>query len=260
MFVFVCCGVFVSLVIERSMHPSVCGFSCFFFSLVVNACGSAFLCAVSRASSSTCGIFIPRLALPVHLPPPSSQFSDRRRALMRIMYSFCASDYNTHIAAIHSLQETLDHQATFLHCLTILSHLEEELSPPLVDMYLFYCVIGITMASPMLRAASVSMVPLIASSHPETVFRMLGLVLPLLLSFPVVFFALSPVSLNNSKNLLALADRLRDLTKDDWWEVKAQLLRSCLSLLPLVSEKEASDGLLLFFLRFCCCCCCCWGV
>ena len=102
------------------------------------------------------------------------QFSDRRRVLMRLLYSFCASDYNTHISAIHSLQETLDHQSTFLHCLTILSHLEAELSPPLVDMYLFYCVIGITMTSPMLRAASVSMVPLIASSHPETVFRMLG--------------------------------------------------------------------------------------
>ena len=77
--------------------------------------------------------------------------------------------------------------------LTVLVTLEATFDDDLLDLYLYYAVIGLGMSSSRLRAAAASMLPTLAAHNPPTILRLLP--------------------------------RLSALAADGWWEVQAQTAR-----------------------------------
>ena len=84
--------------------------------------------------------------------------------VLQVVYAFSADTPAAHVGVIKGLQEALDQQATFLYALTSLVALEATFSDDLLDLYIYYGVIGLGMTSCRLRAASLSMLPVLAAS------------------------------------------------------------------------------------------------
>lgn len=139
--------------------------------------------------------------------------SEKRAAIIRVVYSFAGPDVEAHTQAIRSLQTTLDHLPTLMLCLVHCAHNETPLALSdkyLLDLYLYYCMIGMGMSSPSIRAASVGMLAVILAAKPDMGRRML--------------------------------DHVAALQDDSWWETRAQVLVVCGTLLREVEEGDA-DGL-----------------
>jgi len=130
-----------------------------------------------------------------------------RAAILQVVYSFCPNDVAPHIAAIKALQDALGNQHTFMHCLAILVTLESAFNEDMLDLYLYYCVIGLGMASQQLRAACLSILPIAANQNPELV--------------------------------LSKLDLLEQAGHADWWEVHAQLVVVYATLLDAMDGDNA---------------------
>jgi len=124
----------------------------------------------------------------------------KRHAILRILYSFCPQDVDSHIAMIKKLQSNVKDMNTFVHALTILIFMERQMNDSLLDLYLYYSIIGITEKEPGLRAASIAMLSVVVAHNASAVTE----------SMP---------------HLVILAK------EDTWWEVHAQLLVVCSALL-----------------------------
>jgi len=101
--------------------------------------------------------------LPLLLPMLQGQ-PGRQRLVLQVVYAFSADTPAAHVGVIKGLQEALDQQATFLYALTSLVALEATFSDDLLDLYIYYGVIGLGMTSCRLRAACLSMLPVLAAS------------------------------------------------------------------------------------------------
>ena len=117
----------------------------------------------------------------------------KRHDALRVAYAFVANDCGAHIAFIRRLQEGVAEMPTFVHALTILILMERRMDEALLDLYLYYCVIGLSMSSPALRAASVAMLAVVGQHAPGMVLEMMA-------------------------RLTVMA------AEETWWEVHAQLL------------------------------------
>ena len=62
----------------------------------------------------------------------------------------------------------------FVHCLTVLVFLEDSFNDDLLDLYLYYCMIGVGMTSPSLRAASVGMLAVLSAHSSDLVLGVVG--------------------------------------------------------------------------------------
>lgn len=111
----------------------------------------------------------------VKIVPLLKNYPQKRSSLLHLMYSFCAKDVNSRITAIKSLQEKLEDNITFIHCLTSLIHNETEFNEALEDLYMYYCIMGVSSPSPTLRAASLSMLPVLAAHSPGSVMKLIGM-------------------------------------------------------------------------------------
>jgi len=137
----------------------------------------------------------------------------RQRLVLQVVYSYSANTPAAHVGVIKGLQEALGQQSTFLHALTSLVTLEMSFSDDLLDLYIYYGVIGLGMTSCRLRAASMGMLPVLAASNAAVVLQMLP--------------------------------KLHDLSQDPWWEVQAQLGKLCATLLPSAPDAQTSRALTL---------------
>ena len=130
----------------------------------------------------------------------------KRHGTLRIMYAFCAPDAQVHIQVIKGLQDRLGDMPVFLHCLAILVFLETEFNADLVDLYSYYAMIGLSLASPGLRGACLGMLSLLATCA-------LPQVLPVL-------------------------PQVEGMRTEMWWEIQSQLLVFSAALL---GQLHASD-------------------
>jgi hypothetical protein len=108
----------------------------------------------------------------------------------------------------------------------------------LLDLYLYYCVIGMRDTSPALRAACVAMLSVIAVQNTDIVVGIVG---------PCCCHRrFGPVQFLCHLCACCVADNLVSLQSDTWWEVKAQLLIVSATLLDLldseVSMRFATDN------------------
>lgn len=161
---------------------------------VLTATGTV-LCArdPSLASQLLMDFGLPRLvpllkAVPAHAIP-----------LLEAVYAFTAHTDEAHIALIKSLHDSMADQQAFIFCLTKLVRLETELSEDLLDLYVYYGVIALSLPSARVRAAALSMLPRICEHAHSLVLQMLP--------------------------------RLFVLLEDPWWEVQAQLAALAAALL-----------------------------
>ena len=165
----------------------------------------------------------------------------RLRPLLALVYAFAPDTTAAHIGVIKGLQEALDEpqartrpeppapplprpstptpttlsprsphvpRQAFVQMLTVLVTLEATFDDDLLDLYLYYAVIGLGMSSSRLRAAATSMLPTLAAHNPPTILRLLP--------------------------------RLSALAADGWWEVQAQTARVCVSLLAQPAALDAA--------------------
>lgn len=133
---------------------------------------------------------------------------EKRAPLMRVMYAFTAGDIDSHTQAIRSLHEGLDDVGAFLQCISFCIHMETSFSDKFMDLYLYYSVIGMGMPSPSIRAASLGILAVVAANNTDMVVR--------------------------------LMDRVTGLQDDPWWEVRAQVLVVCATLLEQLPEGDAT--------------------
>ena len=150
--------------------------------------------------------------LPLLLPMLQGQ-PGRQRLVLQVVYAFSADTPAAHVGVIKGLQEALDQQATFLYALTSLVALEATFSDDLLDLYIYYGVIGLGMTSCRLRAACLSMLPVLAASD------------------------------GGAAVVLQMLPKLRALSADPWWEVQAQLGKLAATLLPAAPDAPTRDAL-----------------
>ena len=184
---------------------------------------------VARDPSNTRVIF-DDFAIPKLIPLIRS-YPSKRISFMHIIYSFCPPDASSHVQLIKSLRERLCFHSdrigssgegssssfinaeglhTFLHCLTFLINFETEFNHDLLLLYRSYCIVGIKHSAPSLRSACLSMISIIARQEFDQVVGMLSI--------------------------------LNSMLDDDWWEVNAQLIVACSSLLDhLESHAEKNS-------------------
>ncbi|POM63561.1 Hypothetical protein PHPALM_21018, partial [Phytophthora palmivora] len=147
----------------------------------------------ARRDSTASSLFMPEFLLP-KFTTILARYASKRAPLLRILYAFLPNTVLTHIQAIKQLREAMnDDIPLFIHMVTILIGMETEFDDTLIDLYHYYCCIGLETPCEKLRAACLSM----------------------LIPF-----------LNYDVNLIVdLLPRLTQLSsRHAWWEVKAQLL------------------------------------
>ena len=99
----------------------------------------------------------------------------KRHAALRIAHAFVPLSSEAHVGFIKELQESMGQKEmpSFVHALTILIFMETAMDDVLLDLYLYYCVMGLSMPSPSLRASSVAMLSVVAQHKIELVLDML---------------------------------------------------------------------------------------
>jgi len=136
----------------------------------------------------------------------------KRVGILRILHAFTPADTQSHVQCIKRLQTMVTDLGAFVHCLTILAAEETRLDDLLLDLYLYYGSIGLSMPSPKLRAGTVAMLATL---------------------FPVAEHLITP-----------LFPQLESLASaDNWWEMHAHLLSLCGALLESeIHRRMAADA------------------
>uniref|UniRef100_K3WR73 Spermatogenesis-associated protein 4 n=1 Tax=Globisporangium ultimum (strain ATCC 200006 / CBS 805.95 / DAOM BR144) TaxID=431595 RepID=K3WR73_GLOUD len=140
------------------------------------------------------------------------EHATKRAPLLQVVYSFVPDSVLAHIQTIKRLREGLpDDIPVFIHTLSILLYMENDLDDTLVDLYYYYCCIGLEAPCEKLRAACLSML------------------------VPLVSYDLSLV--------VDLLPRLTQFSsRYAWWEVKGQLLIVSSAFLHSASKPPAQDS------------------
>jgi hypothetical protein len=128
----------------------------------------------------------------------------KRPGIIRALIAFAPEDTSSRIQLIKRLQAVIPDLKIFIHCLTILAYHEKRFDSTLIDLYTYYATIGLGMANPKLRAASVWVLSIVYDSAKNVVMNILPNVLTMAMS-------------------------------DTWWEVHAHTLTLC----GLVLEESA---------------------
>lgn len=184
-----------------------------------DSCGSALLkyaeLLVSQSESQKISVSLEELldiTLDTIMPkfkPMLREMPTKRHTLLSVLGSFTNGDPTNRIHFIQKLYMSLNDHALFLHCLTILIFMEENLeaSPKLLDLYAYYSLLGISDTSPFLRAASLAMFAVLVQYDPKSIPRLLM--------------------------------AMENLVGDCWWETQAQLLIVASKIMDIVEEGPA---------------------
>ena len=145
---------------------------------------------------------LPKLSALCHAQP-------RKLAqLVPLVFAFAAVDAEEHVKVVRKLQEAIADVSVFVQCLAVLIQHEREFSEKMMEMYTYYCMIGLRATSAFTRAVALSMLSVLLPYDQEQ--KLLGPTL----------------------------DRMLDLVHDDWWEVQAQLAVAASTMLRLIGEDH----------------------
>lgn len=139
----------------------------------------------------------------------------KRMACCHALYAYAEDNVGAHTQVLKQLKEALpDELGVYVHALTVLIFLERELDDNLLDVYAYYCAIGMAMPSPTLRASSIAMLASITARNLDFVF--------------------APSDENATTGLF---DKMEAMAEDMWWEVHAQTLVVCSALLRHLGDS-----------------------
>jgi lambda repressor-like predicted transcriptional regulator len=137
--------------------------------------------------------------------------SPKRLGILQLMHAFSPVETQAHVQCIKRLQTMVPDLSIFIQCLTILSAHEAKFDALLLDLYSYYATIGLSSASPKVRAGSIAM---LGSLLPQAELIVAS-------NFPL----------------------LEKICKGDtWWEIHAHLLSVTSSYLSIQSEAAAQDA------------------
>nr|CCA14251.1 conserved hypothetical protein [Albugo laibachii Nc14] len=156
----------------------------------------------SRATILAMDYIIPKL-------PNVESLTSRRMTFVEILYAFTARSPIGHIQMLKRIREStsIENLQVFIHMLSISIHMESELDDALVDLYYYYCCIGLEKSSVKLRAACLGMLSPLIQCNPSLGSNIFS------------FLSLSSLSAHN------------------WWEVKVQMLRVSSTMLRLLVDS-----------------------
>jgi hypothetical protein len=137
----------------------------------------------------------------------------KRKGVLRVMYGFSPVEISSHLTCIKRLQTIVTNIPDFIFCLAVIVSLETEIDPTLLELFMYYAMIGLSSPSPKLRAASL---------------YMLAMLLPL----PITGTA------DITLNLLPLLTRCSQ--EENWWESQGHMLSLCGALFTTFSQGGPS--------------------
>lgn len=137
----------------------------------------------------------------------------KRKGVLRVMYGFSPVEISSHITCIKRLQTIVTNIPDFILCLAVIVSLETEVDPNLLELFMYYAMIGLSSPSPKLRAASL---------------YMLATLLPL------------PITGTTDLTLSLLPLLTRCSQEENWWESQGHLLSLCGGLYTTFSQGGPS--------------------
>jgi hypothetical protein len=135
----------------------------------------------------------------------------KRLGILKVLLAFSPNEAKSHIECIKRLQAVLSDLQIFIHCLTILASLETVLDDALLDLYMYYAIIGLGMPSPKLRAGAVQVMAYLLP-HAEGVVSSM------------------------------IPQLIKVASTDNWWEMQAQLMTYIGNLLRCEHYKLIDQG------------------
>ena len=129
----------------------------------------------------------------------------KRQGILRVLHSFTPSNAQSQLLCIKRLHLVVTDMATFIHCLTIFASQGTQLHDSMLDLYIYYANIGLTISSPKLCASTIEMITSLVPSAENL---------------------LSPI--------LATLEEMA--VHETWWETRASLLAFCGAI--LMSEMK----------------------
>ena len=136
----------------------------------------------------------------------------KRVGILRIMHAFTPSDTQSHVQCIKRLQAIVTDLGSFVHCLTILAAQETRMDDMLLDLYLYYANIGLSLPNPKLRAAIIAMLATLLPIADQMIHPMLP-------------------------QLEYLAET------ETWWETQVNLLSFCGALLESERNRKGYESI-----------------
>ncbi|CEL97882.1 unnamed protein product [Vitrella brassicaformis CCMP3155] len=134
----------------------------------------------------------------------------RREALCEVLYAYAQETPAAHLALLRGLKDKLASVASYILCLSFFVPLDEtHMDDHLLDLALYYALIGLSQPQPSLRVAGLSILNGLAN--------MMG---------------------DQYAAILNLLPTLMDLGSDEWWEVEAQLMVLTSTLLLKLSTNH----------------------
>jgi hypothetical protein len=137
--------------------------------------------------------------------------ASKRKGILSIMAAFCPSDSPSRLQSIKSLRNFVPDVKVFLICLGIIADDETNPSATIVDLYIYYAAIGLGLPSPHVRAASVG-----------------------------ILTAMFPYAKDEVSGMLPQIIRLSN--EETWWEVHANLLSLCCTIIGHNSQGPRFGG------------------
>lgn len=147
------------------------------------------------------------------------QNTRKRVGILKLLHAFSPTDSYSHVQCIKRLQATISDLSIFIHCLTILSTNETHLDALLIDLYLYYTSIALSMPSAKIRAGATMILQSLISATAT----------PL------------PVIASN----LPLLEKLIDFNENGgtiWWELQTNLISLCGKILKLKKNQEITHN------------------
>lgn len=164
------------------------------------------------------------LALPRLTPLLRRDNAPMRSAALRLLYAHCDDSARSHAQAIRALKDALgpSHQSLscLLMCLAELLSMESALSERLLDVYLYYCSIGLGLPSPTVRANCLRMLADIARRAAAP--------------------AATPAEAKGAELVAQQLTVLHAQAADGFWQVRVQLVHVAAELLGALPAHSAA--------------------
>jgi len=151
-------------------------------------------------------------------------YYNKRESICQIIFSFCLVNSTSRQRFLKRIKEHLSQNLKlFIAILSVVVSFynEEDFTEDLYNLYFYYAIVSLDFPSPVTRAQGLKILNEIVYINYVPVIQVIG-------TFS---------EWNNAKILLG---KLENLSRDQWWEVKALILILCSSLLIYISKEK--DG------------------
>ncbi len=146
----------------------------------------------------------------------------KRESLANMIYAyFPADDHGAHLALLRKFRSLIPDTGAFVSTLSALAPLHAEMMDEhMLDLYIYYALIGLRSTSPKTRVAGLVILTYISNAQV------------------LAMAAGGSASAQVQQSILLLVPQINALSGDTWWEIQAQLLQLASNLLYLAMQRH----------------------